>query len=548
MNGRVGRLFVVLLASGCVAEPATMVQCEPATSEAAITIDQLVIDLGDLDNLVTRPADSFVSGMQSSHNPVSIDPLDLQTWHANSDRGHYLRDDGEEHVLFEQQGSGVVTRIWSANPSGVLRVYVDDQLALQAPMKDLLSGRVAPFTEPWAFTAALGSNFYFPIPFAGSCRITSTASDPLFFQISYRSYRGEPSVETFTMAEAEAAICRHQAVADALVTPPRLEAGVDDPGTRGDVLEVLEPGGALTLDAPAFEGGSIIRALKVVIDSAEAIDVRSLWLTLTFDGRATVETPAIDFFGTGPEINAAASLSTSVDPTGELISAWPMPFRERAVIQARNSGATPVSLHVSVLVEPFEWRDGDRYFHASWHAPDQVRTDARRDWAAARLEGEGVLVGTVLNVANPSPAWWGEGDERIYVDGEALPSFAGTGTEDFFGFAWCSTETYSTAFIGQTVATPESNWGRISMYRWLVADPIPFTTSLDFDWEISHWREGNDAVDVFYDAAFFWYGDLESDDANATRSLADETWSTSPVTTERPPANRPELVNYRCRP
>ena len=43
---------------------------------------------------------------------------------------------------------------------------------------------------------------------------------------------------------------------------------------------------------------------------------------------------------------------------------------------------------------------------------------------------------------NPAPvpsghgSWWGEGDEKIWVDGESFPSIFGTGTEDYFGGAW----------------------------------------------------------------------------------------------------------------
>ena len=38
---------------------------------------------------------------------------------------------------------------------------------------------------------------------------------------------------------------------------------------------------------------------------------------------------------------------------------------------------------------------------------------------------------------NPVEAWWGEGDEKVFVDGEKFPSHFGTGTEDYYGYAWC---------------------------------------------------------------------------------------------------------------
>ena len=63
------------------------------------------------------------------------------------------------------------------------------------------------------------------------------------------------------------------------------------------------------------------------------------------------------------------------------------------------------------------------------------RRRARTTWSSRR-QGKGHYVGTVLAVRTRSPAWFGEGDEKIYIDGEAKPSIWGTGTEDYFLSAW----------------------------------------------------------------------------------------------------------------
>lgn len=34
--------------------------------------------------------------------------------------------------------------------------------------------------------------------------------------------------------------------------------------------------------------------------------------------------------------------------------------------------------------------------------------------------------------------WWGEGDEKFFVDGERFPSTFGTGSEDYIGYAWAA--------------------------------------------------------------------------------------------------------------
>ena len=80
-----------------------------------------------------------------------------------------------------------------------------------------------------------------------------------------------------------------------------------------------------------------------------------------------------------------------------------------------------------------------------------MKADGTLDWPALRVSGRpGRFVGLLLNVYNPTPAWWGEGDEKIYVDGESFPSTFGTGTEDYFGYAWGDNHLYSNPFHAQT--------------------------------------------------------------------------------------------------
>ena len=91
----------------------------------------------------------------------------------------------------------------------------------------------------------------------------------------------------------------------------------------------------------------------------------------------------------------------------------------------------------------------------------------------------GFYVGTVLHVANPDPVgyWWGEGDEKIYVDHEAFPSHHGTGTEDYFTYAFCSTDRYSNAYSGQIRANQNGPNG-LSTFRPRNA-VINFSVSVD---------------------------------------------------------------------
>jgi len=57
------------------------------------------------------------------------------------------------------------------------------------------------------------------------------------------------------------------------------------------------------------------------------------------------------------------------------------------------------------------------------------------DWTLLKTAGKGRFLGVMLHVMNVNtcmpydgndPCWWGEGDEKFFVDGEKFPSTFGT--------------------------------------------------------------------------------------------------------------------------
>ena len=145
------------------------------------------------------------------------------------------------------------------------------------------------------------------------------------------------------------------------------------------------------------------------------------------------------------------------------------------------------------------------YFHARWRYQDDLQTrkaDGTLDWPALRVSGaSGRFVGLLLNVYNPTPAWWGEGDEKIYVDGESFPSTFGTGTEDYFGYAWSDNHTYMNPFHAQTRCDGPGTKGNTSNIRYQILDSVPFQKSLGFDLEVWHWE----AVKIQYATIAYFY-------------------------------------------
>ena len=129
------------------------------------------------------------------------------------------------------------------------------------------------------------------------------------------------------------------------------------------------------------------------------------------------------------------------------------------------------------------------HFHAKWRTAD-MKTRPFRDWTYCDLKGKGVFVGDMLSLMNPVAAWWGEGDEKIFVDGETFPSWFGTGSEDYYGYAWSNPEPFQHPYHNQTRCDGTGtggNLGRTSVNRFHILDDIPFEKSFRFDMEFWHW-------------------------------------------------------------
>jgi hypothetical protein len=143
------------------------------------------------------------------------------------------------------------------------------------------------------------------------------------------------------------------------------------------------------------------------------------------------------------------------------------------------------------------------HFHANWRSGLTPGTEA--DWNYIEIQGQGTYVADTLSVYNPSERWYGEGDERIYIDGESFPSHLGTGTEDYYGYAWGMANVWSSSFISAPSrdSRGKADWrGHQTVSRERVLDAIPFTTSLKFDMEVGVWFH----IQATYSVGVMWYG------------------------------------------
>jgi hypothetical protein len=140
------------------------------------------------------------------------------------------------------------------------------------------------------------------------------------------------------------------------------------------------------------------------------------------------------------------------------------------------------------------------------------------------VEGQGQYVGTVMAWGVNNNGWWGEGEIKFYLDDDdAYPTICGTGTEDYFGGAWCFIENvgdarersgyleFTTPFSGvPQVLRPDGAFQaqtRFSLYRWHIADPIRFRRRLRVTMQALGWRAGRRYLPLQDDNASvaYWY-------------------------------------------
>ncbi len=120
------------------------------------------------------------------------------------------------------------------------------------------------------------------------------------------------------------------------------------------------------------------------------------------------------------------------------------------------------------------------YFHARYRQEFPAKPFS--PYVIFEGRGEGHYVGTVFSIQCSYGSWFGESDDRFYIDGEKEPSIVGTGCEDFFNDAW-NLRLFSNANTGVTIKEANGEDCRFTAYRWHTQTPVTFHKSLKVDIE-----------------------------------------------------------------
>jgi hypothetical protein len=304
----------------------------------------------------------------------------------------------------------------------------------------------------------------------------------------------------------------------------RRSSSWDRSGGNADAVPV-EPGQTATiLDVT---GAGVVTHIWFTISSQDPMHLKNLVLRAWWDGEKapSVEVPIGDFFGLGlGEYFTYQSELTVVAPMKALNAYFQMPFANLARMTVTNEGKERTdSLYFAIDYVTLASLPADvGRFHAqyrqeapckswsddwknNWDSPvgDKKNLTGEGNYVFLEAKGRGHFVGVTQAVEQNQDGWFGEGDDMIFIDGDALPTINGTGTEDYYNGAWdFGGQAFGNQHQGAPyVVDPERIGGRYCLYRWHTESPITFEESIRVTIEHGH---ANHRSDNFYSTAY-WY-------------------------------------------
>lgn len=534
-----------------------------------VTLGSLLEEMTNRDLKSEYPSPYFTCKQFSSYDRATVSPNN-KSWFANWDRSMFVRIDTikgkKEYVLMDTDGPGAIVRFWMTfggenSGKGILRIYFDNESVptIEGNPFDILSRGAlvgAPLSTSVSDStqfAMRGHNLYLPLSYKKHCKIVyqsdnikdpgaKTGGEAVYYNIDYRTYQKGTNVITYSPLELE----KYKNILQ--ITQDKLEnRTVDLPKDSKRSALKGKIGAGKSLELSINERSGAIRGLtfKVKATNLEQA-LRSTVLEITFDGKTTIKCPIGDFFGAGYKVRFTNTYYTKVTNDSLFSCFWVMPFKKECKIKLVNLGNQLVEITKGeITIAPYHWDSNTMYFSAAWKQYTHLATGEMKnqegnggpfDMHYLDLKGKGVYMGDGICIFNIVYAWWGEGDEKIYVDNEKFPSFIGTGTEDYYGYAWCRPEKFSNhPFIAQPDGSGNFVPGYSVNIRLRGLDGVSFSQALRFDMEMWHWTR---AI-INFSHVNYWY----IKPVYAIESPSDLKDATEPVALKREDIVSPVVTN-----
>ncbi len=499
------RISTMLLSALCCCTSVATVSAQSDQITTGTLLDEMI----DMDRLTLKDSHPYKSIQFSSYDRRSTSP-DNPGWFYNADGfggepipafEAVLKEPGEdgigEYLICDVDGPGAIVRLWTATIDGDIRMYLDGKEVFNGNAREFLWNLPAQLnstlkSEDYRGTLRQFDALYFPIPFAKNCRIEwiGRLNSTHFYHVGVRLYEKGAKVRTFQPSDIET----YRPQLDRVLAVMKDPDGQMKPAGKTESVKATVPVG-VRQDLIRIEGGKAIDNLKIKLDAPlPEQTMRQTILRIFFDGASApqIEAPIGDFFGAAPGVNPFVSLPLSVALDGTMSSRFVMPFKQSAVIQVENMSQVPVGIEAQVSTKDYTWDDNrSMYMRARWRVDHGINAGSEvRDVPYLLAMGQGRVVGAACYLMNPCNIptaggnWWGEGDEKIFVDDDTFPSFFGTGSEDYFNYSWSIEDIFYYPYCGQPRDDGPCTRGFVTNFRWHIIDDIPFNDKLAFYLEL----------------------------------------------------------------
>jgi len=483
--------------------------------QETISFGTLVDEMTNLDRLTHLPEQSYRMIQFSSYDRRSHTP-GMRGWFYNSDGFGGEPIPGFEQVITppdtsgtgtylmcDVDGPGAILRLWTAGINGRIRLYLDKQ---EKPVYDgeaeeffwntasKISGIGNELSSPDIYRQFDAT--YFPIPFSKGCRIEwiGNIKKIHFYHVGIRLFEKEVTVKTFQASDIPKYAQKLENLKDIFHDDGKNH---NYNPTNVDSLSLTIPGNT-SMEILKMEGPKAIDYFSITVTAEDLESVlRTNILSIFFDDAdiPQVHAPIGDFFGAAPGLNPYISYPFTIHHDGSMICLFVMPFKKSVRIEIENMSDKSISISGGVHYKNYTWIEGkSMHFRARWKMDHGLTASNSKivDIPYIIASGKGRIVGAAAFLYNPSEAvmswgnWWGEGDEKIFIDDEDFPSFFGTGSEDYFNYSWSAEHFFSFPYCGQPRNDGPGNRGYVSNFRWHISDDLTFNKNIAFYMELRH--------------------------------------------------------------
>lgn len=421
----------------------------------------------------------------------------------------YIRKEGNDLVLADIKGAGIINRIWTPTPSNdTIQFYFDGEKVprINMPFIDLFSGKTYPFVAPLCGNEIGGYYCYLPIPYEKSLKIIYKGEIMKFQQIQYRELTRKEKIQSFSweyfnsnpVLSEISQTWKHMSLSSLYNDEIKMrKINFTIKGGKEQQIFALQQGG---------------RIVGIELDSDYNLQSKSdkLIFKAKWDNEKenAIDVPFQSFFGYA--FGKPSMKSMLLGATQAMCYSYlPMPFDGQANLSVEyKDGNKEEEITLSGRIYYTEKQRDKR-------REGKLYTQSRREYlpepgvpyTIADVQGKGHYIGTILIAQglNEGMTEYWESDDCSFIDGEMR--IHGTGSEDYFNGGWYAVTDRWDRGISLPIHGSllyDIKTARTGGYRFYLSDKINFNSS--YVLTIEHGPEGN-KLDVDYTSVGLFYAD-----------------------------------------